>query len=1486
MVDAELYSYHDGFKRLDKVEFTIFTNEEVRKISALGKDTIGIDIPDLYDNLEPKKGGLIDPRLGTTDNHIICATCGLNSTYCVGHFGHIELVEPVFHIEYLPFIKKILSCVCLKCSKLKISKNEAEIIEMLKSKSNKVRLNEIRNLVKNVQYCQKEYYGCGTPTSKIIVEKKKTSASIIVKAELMLENINQEKEQQFEKKKIVQYLSPAMIYDIFKNINNLDCMIMGINPDTSRPENMIYKVFPVPPVQIRPSISAEYLSSSTQEDDLTHKLADIVKRNITIRTFKEKISGENINKYITDHLHLLQYHTATYVNNETLTLPKSERKEKEFKSLNARLTGKYGRFRENLMGKRVDFSARTVITPDPMISINEVGVPVKIAMNLTIPEFVTPYNIEFLSKLVRNGRYTYPGANFVWQYSRKNMADQRVLPIDLRYRKEKIELAIGDLVERHLINGDVVLLNRQPSLHKQNMMSHVISVINNPALSTIRLNVADTKPYAADFDGDEMNMFLPQSIQAIVELMLIADVTKQLIVPTSSRAIIGIIQDCLLGGWLLTAPTMKIDWRNVMNIITYTNFTKFDQITKHRDYQGNELFSCIIPDKINVNKENFKIKNGQLVMGRLSSEHIGVTKKNSLQQLIMDICSNEEAKLFLDNTQRIIDNFNLYNGFTIGLGDLMIPEQMEKQINDIFETKLTKATYMITEIENNPNLMDPELFARTLFSEMNVIRDDVAKLVMNNLKESNNLNIMVSSGARGTATNIGQMCGTVGLQAFEGAMMPMRLNHRALAYFFRNDNRPESRGFIKQAYMNGLTFPSYFFLLMSARESIIEQVVKTSDTGYLQRKLVKLMEDVVVRYDMTVRTVTDNILQFVYGDSGADTTKQFDYNLRLLELGNKEIHDKYDDDAPELIRLRDLLRDTQVRTRMNYITLATHFMLPVNLQAIVDGIPQNAKESKGSIVDQAYVRDELDELLSNTRTNIICISKKHRSNAKSIKLLDEQYSKTVLRTALYECLAPSICIKKYKMTKQQFDDVLNQISKDFNKNIIEPGQMVGVLAAQCIGEPTTQATISTFHHAGIVAVASTLQGAPRIKELLSLIRHIKTPQMIIYLLEEYKDVVSMSNRIVSYINYTTLENVRTDVEVIYDPNVSEKIMTRDNVKKVFYSHNPTKTSCQSDITNMPWLVRIQLDREKMLEKEITVLDIKSKFCNAWERRYNDIKNVRKEEKRVIDKITSCAILSNTDNDEQPIIHIRFSVTEFEISIIHDFIDLLIDKVKLKGISSITNVFAVKERVLSFDNENNDIEKKNQYVIYTAGNNMYDIRYIHGIDIYKTICNDVIAMGETFGIEAARATLLRELTYVFERGGSCPNYHHIAMVIELMTCNGYLVSIDRHGMNKSENDPLSRASFEKPVEKMITAAVFNEVDNMKCVSSRIMAGLAVKGGTGLCNVYLDTEKLENSEYIDYAGKGWDSKHIYTPINKEAFVDHINKIAVDEDIFIPE
>lgn len=342
----DLHRYNEKTSKIDKIEFTVLGNKEIKEMSALGKETTGLQVADLYDNTEPKKGGLIDQRMGVTNNDLECTKCGLGTNYCPGHFGHIDLPEKVFHIGFYDYVLSFLRCVCPNCSKLLIYKNEDDITELLKNKKGKHRLTELKNLVKNVTYCQKQNYGCGAPIPKIKKDIRKSTAIVNIVAEYLS---NSATEENPDKKPQKRDLTAEVCYNIFKNISDEDCYILGLDPTKTRPEDLIYSIFPVPPVPVRPSVRGDFSSSVTREDQITVKLADILKAVLRLQKHKDNMN-ENTVKYFQDHISYLQYHIATYYDNESLNLPQSEQKGIATKCLTSRLKGKEGRIRNNLMG--------------------------------------------------------------------------------------------------------------------------------------------------------------------------------------------------------------------------------------------------------------------------------------------------------------------------------------------------------------------------------------------------------------------------------------------------------------------------------------------------------------------------------------------------------------------------------------------------------------------------------------------------------------------------------------------------------------------------------------------------------------------------------------------------------------------------------------------------------------------------------------------------------------------------------------------------------------------------------------------------------------------------------------------------------------------------------------------------------------------------------------------------------------------------------
>ena len=1495
--------YNEDVRKITGIQFRPYRNKDVKLYSAVRDDPFGLTLAESYENYEPKKGGLVDLRLGTCDVYLPCSTCGLNLNDCPGHFGHIDLAEPVFHFGFLNHLKILLHCICIRCSKVLIDRVDDYIKKNI-NKTPEQRFKEIKAVTKNVMFC----FNCGVPVSKIKREVKDTGTiKIVIERAVENHNTNTETgEVQTIAKKIKESLSPRDCYNILRNISDTECFILGFNPKRARPEDLIITVFPVPPVVIRPTAKIDFMASSTMEDALTLKIADIIRTNKTVRQQMEKGGVTNeTNKYNQDFYALLQYHVAVYFDNDSVTLPRTEFKTggKILKSISERLKGKAGRVRSNLMGKRVDYSARSVITSDPYIDIDQVGIPKKIAMELTIPEEVTPYNKAYLTELVKNGSDIYPGANFVIKtlYRDGKAETQKIV---LKYRKKAIKLNLGDIVERHCIDNDYVLFNRQPTLHKPSMMGHRIQIIDNDNINTFRVNVSVCKPYNADFDGDEMNIFLAQSIQARNELKRIANVQLQIIGCKDSNPIIGCQQDALSGAYMLTASKTKLKGWEIANILcNTTSETKFD-IDMNKEYTGHELFSHIIPKGINILKKsgdkiNLQVINGQLITGNLDKSALS-NAKNSIIHFIWDKFGPSKTRRFIDDTQRLIINYLLLRGQTASFGDNILDPKLDEQIKMIVNNNILESKYNITQMENEVDQLPKDIYEKLLRDEISTVQSNISQILLKSpiMSLENFLSVCVSAKSRGDQSNLTQVTSVIGQVSIDGVRISKKIENRTLIYFHRDDDTPEARGFINTSYFKGLKGYQMFYNAMASRDGLIDTAIKTAQTGYIQRQLIKGLEDLSIKYDGSNRNAKGIIIQQVYGENGIDQSKQTEMTLNIIKMNNKtleaklcldkkqidliekklklkninKVNDKFID---KLIDCRNRLREIQQKALLEYKVLEDKYMLPVNIFRITQDYSNNKEHIE---LDPEYIIDSIEKFIDDYDYRIMIILNKNDKYMKK----DNRNIKFLFETGLYEYLAPVRCIFEYGLSKKQFDEMLNEIKLNYLKALVDPGEMVGIIAAQSIGEPTSQMTLNTKHSAGNAAKSSANMGVSRIQELLHYSKNIKTPEMYIYFKAPYSNDRMQLNKIISNFKYLSIKELISSAEVYYDINNNNTLSRKlkaDNVSNAFYINNQ-----KTDINTLPFVFRLKMDIEKMMDKETSLLDIKTKFISYWYKNVANIKNIKKTDKDIFNKISRCAILSNQTTDKEYIVHIRFSMSNFNYNIIIDFLNIILNDITIKGFNNIDNIYLAEDLSIKFDEKTGDIIESKEYVVTTNGINFNQIRAIKGIDMSRVRCNDVKTTYKLYGIEAARQLLLTEYRITYKNAGSQINHNHLSVLVDQMCHLGDIISIDRHGMSKIDSEPIAKASFEKTMDHFINAAIFNEKDTMKSISSRIAIGRVIQGGTGSFDLLLDINKLENSEYTENETGG---RVTFIPLEEEPLIQDLMKYGVTKtNFFIPK
>ncbi|MEK6839674.1 MAG: DNA-directed RNA polymerase subunit A', partial [Nanoarchaeota archaeon] len=832
------------YKQIGSILFRMNSPEEAEKVSS-----VKVVTAELYDKEGyPVDGGLMDIRLGVIDPGLRCKTCGGKLKECMGHFGHIDLARPVMHVLYMDAVYDLLRGTCKGCYKILLDEANVEkfmtafaIVDKDKNIDKRKRLSKMaHNKTKLIKKCPH----CGEKQGTLKLEKPTT----VMDGD--------------------RRLTPIEIREWLSKISERDAEILGLRGQFAKPEWMVLTNLSIPPVTMRPSITLE--TGERSEDDLTHKLGDIVR--INQRLF-ENINAGAPEIIVEDLWDLLQYHVTTYFDSTLTSIPPARhRSGQPLKTLVERIKSKEGRFRHNLAGKRVNFAARTVISPDPMIDVNEVGVPQSVAMELTVPERVTEWNKEWLITLITNGPKVYPGANYVVSPDgkKKKITDET---------REQIvtDLAEGYVVERHLLDSDISIFNRQPSLHRMSIMSHRVKVL--PGRS-FRMNPSVCAPYNADFDGDEMNLHIPQTEEARVEAEILMQVPTQIISPKNGYNVIGCVEDSITGNYLLT-KYLTLSKQEAVELLTSIGL---DDITfAEQEVHGRDVISKLFPADFNFvgfNKKGekyFTVKNGHLTMGFLDQNTIGESNGELLREFYRKYGPEPTLRL-LDNLFRLGIKILLKYGFTTTIADTDISDDAREKIKTMIHTMykdvdVLMADYKEKRLEALPGKTVRETFEVRILELLNKVRNKIGESVAEETDERNPTIVMARSGAKGSILNFTQMSSCVGQQALGGLRINKGYTDRCLSVFKKHDLGPEAHGFVKNSFKSGLTPVEFFFHAMTGRDALMDTALRTPKSGYLYRRLANALQDLKVEYDGTVRNASKKIIQYQYGEDGIDVSR-------------------------------------------------------------------------------------------------------------------------------------------------------------------------------------------------------------------------------------------------------------------------------------------------------------------------------------------------------------------------------------------------------------------------------------------------------------------------------------------------------------------------------------------------------------------------------------------------------------------------------------
>lgn len=1298
--------------------------------------------------------------------------------------------------------------------------------------------------------------------------------------------------------KAMDDLSPLRVLKLLKRVQDADCPLLGLR--TGRPESFLWRYIPAPPVAIRPSVGQE---GATTEDDITAKLGDIVFANQQLKEALKK--GAPVQSVI-DHWDYLSLQLALYINSDVPGLNKNDMA-KAIRGFVQRLKGKQGRFRGNLSGKRVDFSGRTVISPDPNLRIDEVAVPILVAKNMTYPEVVTRYNKSKLQARVRNGTQVWPGANYV---EKKNGGIKMFLKFGNRNHMAD-NLMDGDIVERHLEDGDIVLFNRQPSLHKLSILCHHVKVRPH---RTFRLNECVCNPYNADFDGDEMNLHVPQTEEARTEALQLMGVKHNLTTPKNGEPIISAIQDFITAAFLLSSLDVFYDRKTFTTICMgmLDDNTRFELpppsiIKPQALWTGKQVFNIVIrPNKdipvlLNLDADcrdhkeyhpglhrdlqddsRLCIRNSEIMCGRMDKSTVGSGKKFSLFYILVRDFGVDAASQSMNRLSKLCARWLGNQGFSVGISDVTPPDMLQKVKDDTIQRIFGQCVEFEKESKAGRLKRKPGLdHAATLESEqlraLSTVRTDIATILTSKLSKRNSPMIMAVSGSKGSNVNVAQMAALLGQQDIEGKRVQNGFQDRTLPHFPKHSSSPPSRGFVENSFFSGLTPYEFIFHGMGGRIGLVDTAVKTAETGYMSRRLMKSLEDLSTQYDKTVRNSASNIVQFRFGDDELDpvdmeaSAKPVDFERTYVHtesttfstddrgLQDEEIFENMEKIlAPRrnlLTRLdwhgQNLPFETEDDTLADQHESARDF-----LKSIQDFVmKRSAKFNEARLQKKKWaVAEDVGEG-SGVRTG----NKRARDGVTASAVSKRQKTADGAKSRSERVRAGPSTKDRFELTSKLSAKTLDRFVKTclekYERAKVEPGHAVGAVGAQSIGEPGTQMTLKTFHFAGVAGMSLTA-GVPRIKEIINASKDISTP-VITCRLERRRD---------GSIPEELARIVKGRIECLYLEDITDFIQI---------SHPTSRSSCIYLKLNMDTITDLGLD--------ITIHDV----CHAIEKhrrlakaelrifltRPDEIKITSEGSVKSTKRGAAAKAEENAPNERLlrlqairrilPTVHVlgHAQATRAVVMAENDPMsdEILARRASSKPAAASTSIAStqpttnppikqesgvqpdpseppVKQEITApvKDAPRASASKPLQmHKLMISGYGLRKCLSTPGINPHTTQTNSIIETFEVLGIEAARSKIITEIAEVMKELNIDPR--HMALLADVMTYKGEVLGITRFGLAKMRDSVLQLASFEKTADHVFDAGVAGKKDGVEGVSECVIVGRTMGVGTGSVEV---------------------------------------------------
>uniref|UniRef100_A0A3B3WQJ2 DNA-directed RNA polymerase subunit n=1 Tax=Poecilia mexicana TaxID=48701 RepID=A0A3B3WQJ2_9TELE len=1231
-----LFSKEVPWRRLEGMSFGLYSPEEIRKLSV--KTITNSKFLDAVGNVA--QNSLYDLALGPTDIKEICSTCCQDFNNCPGHFGHIELPLPVYNPLFFDKLYLLIRGSCLSCHMLTCPRAAIHLLVNQLRLLERGAMEEV-HLVERVlnQHLEENPKATGDEIEQVLRE----FTSMVI-------GTNAEASQNSKPIKHLVEKKSSLINDFWRvQLNTRKCPYCRVGRSTVRREHNTKLIITMPTggqtdentggglwqcimfsfvvflfnfvfIDCSGSFSffilvwlifryrpinrlgdQMFTNGQTVNMQAVMKDCGIIRKLLTLiagekqteeveevvreqdQTFLSGISGVTLPDKLYNMWIRLQSHVNIVFDSEMDKLITDK-----YPGIRQILEKKDGLFRKHMMGKRVDYAARSVICPDMYIGTNEIGIPMVFATKLTYPQPVTPWNVKELRQAVLNGPNVHPGASMVInEDGRKTILSPSSAAQREAVAKQLLTPCPGPhkmpmkIVNRHIKNGDVLLLNRQPTLHRPSIQAHCARIL--PGEKVLRLHYANCKAYNADFDGDEMNAHFPQTELGRAEAYTLVSTNQQYLVPKDGKPLAGLIQDHMVSGTKMTIrgcfftkdQYTELVYRGLTDKTGRIRLLAPALLKPQQLWTGKQVVSTlllnILPDKavpLNLTgkakipgkawiqlpprsspgynpdsmcESQVVIRQGELLVGVLDKAHYG-SSPYGLVHCCYELYGGETSGKLLSCLARLFTAYlQLYRGFTLGVEDILVKPGANMRRKQIIQESLKIGTTALQAAFKLPPSMTPAeaasrwqdahlspdqrdfSMADHKFKEVaNQVNNDINKVCMpvglHTPFPDNNLQLMVQSGAKGSTVNTMQISCLLGQIELEGRRPPLMPSGKFLPCFQPYDPSPGAGGFVSGRFLTGIKPQEFFFHCMAGREGLVDTAVKTSRSGYLGYKsvglcIIKHLEGLVVQYDLTVRDSDGSVVQFLYGEDGLDIPKTQFLQPRQFPF----IENNY-----EVIRKSQNL--DSVLARLDPHTAAHHFTAIQRWKAKRElACPRTGAFLLFSQKKLAKLREAMPstEPLPAQDPAVLQLVKDWHSLDEAGRAKYARRSSRCPEPTL-GLFRPDVCFgsvsenfhditEKYLQNRGNAteDDMETQrlrqlLHYKWQRSLCDPGEAVGLLAAQSIGEPSTQMTLNTFHFAGRGEMNVTL-GIPRLREILMVASsNIKTPMMSIPVLNNKK----------------------------------------------------------------------------------------------------------------------------------------------------------------------------------------------------------------------------------------------------------------------------------------------------------------------------------------------------------------------------------------------